>query len=332
MSDEFPGLVINSGPTASSRRPCCLKFQQPQLPPPMDPSCPSPSEAEKGNKKKFPATRWCVIGSHPRCDGSQTHEHRQAAVVGGRGTVSEACNHDSFAKSRHSRCLPRRRLDISSGFFFFCIVVATMSAPQKSVDASSTPAESSLLYPTATFDAGGRATPPQNVPVSVPVPLPGIGGGLQPYLAQPAHGFPGDASLAIVSSPFPVLPISEWHTGLFDIFADCRTCLMGTFCFGCLTAQNLARLELRKMSFVDYLLGISLCFCTLYCGLWCIEGSFDYAARSELELRYGIRSKTSSDFLSAFLCCFCAGCQHSRELDWRANQSPQIPLTSRPMI
>jgi Cys-rich protein (TIGR01571 family) len=121
----------------------------------------------------------------------------------------------------------------------------------------------------------------------------------------------------LMVAAIPVAPTSNWNSGLFACFDDFGICLAGTFCLGFLDAHNNAKLSDRKMKFTDWLIGLGLCFCTYYMGIWCLDSALQVVGRGQIRARYNFPERAGDDFLATLLCCFCSSCQIARELKGR---------------
>lgn len=107
-----------------------------------------------------------------------------------------------------------------------------------------------------------------------------------------------------------------WSTGLFDCFADFRSCAWG-FAIPCLLySKTYARLR-TSPSTAEH---VSFCNSTCW-GHACCGGAFwQMRQRSEIRYRYGLIGSEAGDICTHYCCGPCALCQEEREVKAREDQ------------
>jgi len=97
--------------------------------------------------------------------------------------------------------------------------------------------------------------------------------------------------------------MADWDTGIFDFAISPAICAVSTFCAPCQLAYQLAAIQDRPVSVMDYLYMFA-------CGPCCAV-----KVRQQIRATYGIDGGLVGDCLWIFLCPPCAVSQQTRQLD-----------------
>ncbi|XP_010265197.1 PREDICTED: protein PLANT CADMIUM RESISTANCE 6-like [Nelumbo nucifera] len=158
--------------------------------------------------------------------------------------------------------------------------------------------------------ASPQQFPPQPQTVQFPPPIP------QPqYPPQPQSPYktpPGPPQPGIPVVQYPMVPTEGWKTGLFDCMDDPTNTLI-TFFFPCLTFGQVAEIVDNGQTSCGtsgLLYGLVLGFI----GLPCI---YSCTYRTKLRSKFGLVESPAPDWVTHFLCEYCALCQEYRELQLR---------------
>lgn len=123
-------------------------------------------------------------------------------------------------------------------------------------------------------------------------------------------------------SPQPVVPKTEWSSGLCSCMEDFTICWYGMFCSGCTTMNVMKIINGQYPTCCDNFIGTALSVLSFYWLGFICHGLSHKHAREQFVEHFNINDTNTC--IRSYCCVCCSACQIERELEFR-RKNGQLP-------